>query len=79
MLRQESAHLDKEGRPIQNRAEDLGNTKYARGYELLSTWVEQNLDVYKVRVTIPLSSQFLKSIYSLSFDDCSGRSLSTPT
>jgi hypothetical protein len=47
MLRQESAHLDKDGRPIHNRIEDLGNIKYTRGYKLLCGWVEQNLDVYK--------------------------------
>ena len=46
-LRQESAHLDKDGRPIHNRVEELGNIKYTRGFKLLSTWIEQNLDVYK--------------------------------
>jgi len=48
MLRQESAHLDKDGRPIHNRVEELGNIKYARGFEMLSNWIDQNLDIYKV-------------------------------
>jgi transcription initiation factor TFIID subunit 5 len=48
MLRQESAHLDKDGRPIHNRVEEMGNIKYARGFEMLSNWIDQNLDIYKV-------------------------------
>jgi len=47
-LRQESANLDKDGRPISDRSEDLGDAKYRRAFRLLSNWVEQNLDVYKV-------------------------------
>jgi hypothetical protein len=46
-LRQESAHLDKDGRPIHNRVEELGNIKYSRGFKLLSGWIDQNLDIYK--------------------------------
>lgn len=46
-LRQESAHLDKDGRPIHNRVEELGNIKYTKGYKLLSDWIDQNLDLYK--------------------------------
>lgn len=52
MLRQESAHVDKDGRPIQNHIEELGNIKYTRGFKLLSAWIEQNLDVYKVSCTL---------------------------
>jgi hypothetical protein len=48
MLRLESANLDKEGKPIQDRAEDFGTAKYTRGFELLSHWINQNLDIYKV-------------------------------
>ena len=48
MLRLESANLDKEGKPIQDRAEDFGTAKYTRGYELLTQWIDQNLDIYKV-------------------------------
>jgi transcription initiation factor TFIID subunit 5 len=46
-LRQESAHLDKDGRPIHNHIEELGNIKYTRGYKLLCGWIDQNLDLYK--------------------------------
>jgi len=48
MLRQESSHLDKEGKPIHDRVEDLGTMKYTKAYRLLSNWVDQNLDIYKV-------------------------------
>ncbi len=48
MLRMESSNLDKDGRPIQERVEDLGNVKYSRGFKLLSDWIDQNLDIYKV-------------------------------
>jgi transcription initiation factor TFIID subunit 5 len=48
MLRQESAHLDKDGRPIHNRVEEMGNIKYARGFDMLSRWIEGNLHIYKV-------------------------------
>jgi hypothetical protein len=48
MLRLESSNLDRDGKPIQERVEDLGNAKYSRGFRLLSTWIEQNLDIYKV-------------------------------
>jgi hypothetical protein len=46
-LRQESAHVDKDGRPIHNRVEELGNIKYTKGFKLLSDWIDQNLDLYK--------------------------------
>lgn len=48
MLRMESSNLDKDGRPVQERVEDLGNLKYARGFKMISDWIEQNLDIYKV-------------------------------
>ena len=48
MLRQESANLDKDGRPIPDRAEDFGNGKYSRAFRLLTNWIDQNLDIYKV-------------------------------
>ncbi len=47
-LRMESAHVDKDGRPVLERAEDSGSDRYRKAFELLSNWVEQNLDVYKV-------------------------------
>lgn len=49
MLRLESSNLDHNGKPIQERVEDLGTGKYSKGFRLLSAWVEQNLDIYKVR------------------------------
>jgi transcription initiation factor TFIID subunit 5 len=53
MLRQESSNLDRDGKPIHDRAEDLGTAKYSKGFRLLSNWIDQNLDIYKVSF-IPL-------------------------
>jgi transcription initiation factor TFIID subunit 5 len=50
MLRLESSNLDREGKPIQDRVEDLGTAKYSRGFRLVSAWIDGNLDIYKVRV-----------------------------
>jgi hypothetical protein len=48
VLRQESANVDIQGRPIFDRAEDFGNEKYNKAFALLSGWIDQNLDIYKV-------------------------------
>jgi transcription initiation factor TFIID subunit 5 len=48
MLRQESSNLDKDGKPIPERVEDLGTQKYTKAFQLLSNWVDSNLDIYKV-------------------------------
>lgn len=47
VLRQESAQVDKDGRPVFGR-DEYGNEKYIRGFELLSSWIDSNLDIYKV-------------------------------
>lgn len=51
VLRQESAQVDKDGRPVFDRAE-YGNEKYIKAFELLSGWIDSNLDIYKVRKRI---------------------------
>lgn len=48
VLRQESANIDVQGRPIFDRAEDYGSEKYNKAFALLSGWIDQNLDIYKV-------------------------------
>ena len=49
MLRQESANVDKDGRPILgDRAEDYGADKYRRAFEMLNSYVDSVLDIYKV-------------------------------
>ncbi|RDW83309.1 hypothetical protein BP5796_04800 [Coleophoma crateriformis] len=50
MLRNESAHLDKDGKPAHERAEDFGTLKYSKGFRLLSKWIDQNLDIYKAEL-----------------------------
>lgn len=47
-LRMESAHVDKDGRPIFDRVEDYGTERYKKAFELLSGWIDTNLDIYKV-------------------------------
>lgn len=47
-LRQESAEMDSQGRPIFNKNEDYGQEKYVKAFTLLSGWIDQNLDIYKV-------------------------------
>jgi transcription initiation factor TFIID subunit 5 len=49
MLRQESSNLDKDGKPIPERVEDLGTQKYTKAFQLLSNWIDSNLDIYKVK------------------------------
>lgn len=49
-LRLESANVDREGKQIQERVEELGTAKYAKGFRLLSAWIEGNLEIYKVRI-----------------------------
>ncbi|PBP16255.1 WD domain-containing protein, partial [Diplocarpon rosae] len=67
-LRMESSNLDKDGRPIQDRAEDLGNGKYSKAFELLSNWVDQNLDIYKSELRRILWPIFTYSFFDLIID-----------
>lgn len=48
MLRTESSNVDREGKPIRDRAEDFGGEKFNKAFQLLSAWVDQSLDIYKV-------------------------------
>lgn len=45
MLRQESANIDKDGRPIIDRS---AKSKYKDAFILLTKWIDENLDIYKV-------------------------------
>ncbi|KAF4619018.1 hypothetical protein G7Y89_g14829 [Cudoniella acicularis] len=65
MLRQESSHLDKEGKPINDRVEDLGTTKYSKAFQLLSNWVDSNLDIYKFELRRLLWPIFVYSYLEL--------------
>ncbi|KAG9231083.1 putative transcription initiation factor TFIID subunit 5 [Amylocarpus encephaloides] len=47
MLRHESTHLDKDGKPIGDRAEDSGTIRYCGDFRRLSTWIDSGLDLYK--------------------------------
>lgn len=48
VFRQETAHLGPDGRPAQ-RNEENGPRKYLKAFILLRDWIENNLDIYKVR------------------------------
>lgn len=50
ILRQESSNVDKDGRPIIAKPEDNGTGKYKQAFELVSGWIDTNLDIYKVGV-----------------------------
>lgn len=81
MLRQESSHLDKEGKPIHERVEDFGTMKYAKAYRLFSGWIDQNLDIYKVgihQIYTFLDQEFKLTRDSMNFDVSYGQSSSTP-
>jgi transcription initiation factor TFIID subunit 5 len=47
IFRQESKHLGADGKPLQQLA-NMGPKKYAKAFNLLYEWVENNLDIYKV-------------------------------
>lgn len=79
MLRQESSHLDKEGKPIHERAEDLGTAKYSKGFRLLSNWIDQNLDIYKVNPNSNQTSTHSLTRSSTNFGAYYGRSSSIRT
>ncbi|KAI9055235.1 hypothetical protein LZ554_000199 [Drepanopeziza brunnea f. sp. 'monogermtubi'] len=64
-LRMESSNLDKDGRPIHERAEDYGIAKYARAFNLLSNWIESSLDVYKFELSRLLWPMFLYSFFDI--------------
>ncbi|KAH8815821.1 WD40-repeat-containing domain protein [Xylogone sp. PMI_703] len=65
MLRQESTNVDRDGKPIHERAEDLGTAKYAKGFRLLSNWIDQNLDIYKAELRRILWPVFVYSYLEL--------------
>lgn len=75
MLRRESAHQDAEGRPIITRAEDAGGDAYFKGYELLSRFVDNVLDIYEPELRRLLWPLFVYSFLTLAADyypkDCS--------
>lgn len=49
VFRSESKHLGPDGKPIQQLA-NTGPKKYAKSFNLLKEWVENNLEIYKVRL-----------------------------
>ncbi len=54
VFRQETAYLGPDGRPAV-RNEDPGPKKYLKAFLLLRNWIENNLDIYKVRLCIALA------------------------
>ncbi|KAH0542551.1 hypothetical protein FGG08_003056 [Glutinoglossum americanum] len=68
MLRMESANTDREGRPLIQRAEDLGGDKYFKAFELARGWIEENLDIYKPELKRILYPLFIYSYLNLLAD-----------
>ncbi|KAE8443771.1 hypothetical protein EG329_001365 [Mollisiaceae sp. DMI_Dod_QoI] len=73
-LRMESAHVDKDGRPIHNQSEDHGFQKYSKSYTLIRDWAEGNLDVYKFECRRLLWPMFVYSYLELVLNDGSTES-----
>lgn len=73
-LRRESSHVDKDGRPVLDRVEDLGNEKYQKAFTLLSNWIEGGLDVYKVNSPSRVILHTSLTLCSSSCGDSCGRS-----
>jgi len=48
IFRQETQNLGPDGRPA-NRSEDQTPKKYLKAFLLLKGWIDNNLDIYKVR------------------------------
>jgi transcription initiation factor TFIID subunit 5 len=51
VFRRETAYLGPDGRPAR-RDDDPGRRRYLRAFLLLRTWIENNLDIYKVSPSI---------------------------
>ncbi|KUJ21364.1 WD40 repeat-like protein [Mollisia scopiformis] len=68
-LRAESAHVDKDGRPLQDRPDEHGYGKYAKAYTLIRDWAEGNLDVYKFECRRLLWPMFVYSYLELIIHD----------
>lgn len=48
-FRKESAVVNADGRPIRKRVDDMGPERYGKAFNLLKAWIENGLDLYKVR------------------------------
>ncbi|KAG9253106.1 putative transcription initiation factor TFIID 100Kda [Emericellopsis atlantica] len=64
IFRQESKHLGADGKPLQQLA-NMGPKKYAKAFNLLYDWVENNLDIYKFELSKLLWPIFVYSFIEL--------------
>lgn len=48
VFRDESKHINDEGRPVLDEADIYGPKKYVRAFQLLRDWIENSLQLYKV-------------------------------
>ncbi|KAJ5086116.1 hypothetical protein N7532_010887 [Penicillium argentinense] len=64
MLRMESANQEIDGRPLPPLAEDA-RPKFNQGFDLLKTWVEENLDLYKPELRRVLWPLFVYSFLNM--------------
>ncbi|KAI9844382.1 MAG: Transcription initiation factor TFIID subunit 5 [Thelocarpon superellum] len=68
MLRMESGAVDKDGRPLYPKVDEKGAEKYGKAFDLLRTWIDQNLDIYKPELKRILWPIFVYSFLSLAVD-----------
>ncbi|KAJ5224207.1 uncharacterized protein N7469_007710 [Penicillium citrinum] len=64
MLRMESANQEIDGRPLPPLGEDA-RPKFKQGFDLLKTWVEENLDLYKPELRRVLWPLFVYSFLNM--------------
>jgi hypothetical protein len=57
IFRQESSRIGNDGRPFHQRVDEMGPKQYLKAFNLLKTWIENNLDLYKVEAQYNRSTQ----------------------
>lgn len=48
-FRKESSNVNSDGRPIRKKIDEMGPERYPKAFQLLKDWIENGLDLYKVR------------------------------
>lgn len=48
-FRKESSNVNSDGRPVRKKIDEMGPERYPKAFQLLKDWIENGLDLYKVR------------------------------
>lgn len=49
-FRKESSNVNPDGRPVRRKVDEMGPERYPKAFQLLKDWIENGLDLYKVRL-----------------------------